>query len=189
MLRSDIVLPNQQSLDELDLEFYESPNEIYAISRIERLINGMFVKSDKLNKILFSTEQDGWIFKSPLNINLEKLEFIYFYNKYSELYFNYLLKNSNYNIINNTNKFKIIRILYENNIEHRILIDNIENSAENNIKNNANNIFLLPDNNSFDKISIENLINSLNLDDKEIYNLKCELFNKYFKNKIINDIK
>lgn len=190
LLRSDIVLPNQQSLEELDLDFYENPNEICAISRIERLINGMFVKSDKLNKILFSTEQDGWIFKSPLNINLEKLESIYFYDKYSELYFNYFLKIANYNLVNNTNKFKIIRILYENNIENRILIDNnIQNNIQNNIKNNENNIFLLPDNNSFDKISIENLINSLNLENKEIYNLKCELFNKYFKNKIINDMK
>jgi len=189
ILRSDIVLPNQQSLNELEIDFYENKNEIYSVSRIERLINGIFVKSEKLNKILFSSEQDAWIFKAPLKIDYTKLENIYFYNKYSELYFNYILKVNNYNLINNTNKFKIIRILYENNIENRILIQN--NKINYFIKdptNNSHNIYLLPDNNSIDKISIENLINSLKLDDKEIYNIKCDLFNKYFKNRIISDL-
>lgn len=188
ILRSDIVLPNQQSLNELDIDFYENKNEIYSVSRIERLINGIFVKSEKLNKILFSTEQDAWIFKAPLKIDYNKLENIYFYNKYSELYFNYILKINNYNLINNTNKFKIIRILYENNIENRILIENNKMNDSSNGSIYPNNIFLLPDNNSIDKISIENLINSLKLDDKEIYNIKCDLFNKYFKNRIISDL-
>jgi len=186
MIRSDIILPNQNNLDDLDIDILTSFNEIIAISRIDRLINGNLLKSDKLNKILFSTEQDAWIFRSPLNINssdLVLLENVFFYDKYSELYFNKILKSNGFNIINNTKKYKIIRVLYENIIDNRTLINN-------DIKiNNTDNVFLLPDNESFDKISIDQLFKFFNLNEKDVYNVKCELFNKYLKNKIINELK
>jgi hypothetical protein len=54
------------------------------------------------------------------------------------------------------------------------------------IKNDE--IYLLPENDSFDKVSLEQFIKYLNLDDKELYLLKCELFNKYSKNKIVENI-
>lgn len=183
LLRSDIILPNQTSLDDLEFDMLSSNNEIISISRIDRLINGNLIKSEKLNRILFSTEQDAWIFKSPINLdinNLNMLENIYFYDKYSELYFNKVLKMSGYNIINNTLKYKIIRIMNENNVESRLLINNDSKITEN--------IFLLPDNESLDKISIEQLIKCFNINDKEVYKIKCELFNKYYKDKIINQI-
>lgn len=186
MIRSDIILPNQNNLDDLDIDILTSSNEIIAISRIDRLINGKLLKSEKLNKILFSTEQDAWIFRSPLNISsndLELLENVFFYDKYSELYFNKILKSNGFNIINNTKKYKIIRVLYENNIENRLLINN-------DIKiNDTNNLFLLPDNESIDKISIDQLFKFFNLNEKDVYNIKCELFNKYLKNKIISELK
>jgi hypothetical protein len=181
LLRSDIILPNQNDLDELKFEIFSTEiNEIYSLSRIERLVNGDLIKNNNLNKVLSSTEQDGWIFMSPININLESLENVYFYNKHSELYFNKLLKNNNYNLINNTSKYKIIRVLYENNLDNRLLL-------KNNILNFKNNddIFLLPENNLIDKISLDNLVKLLNLDSNEIYKIKCIIFNKYFKN-IIN---
>ena len=181
ILRSDIILPNQNDLDEIKLELLSTENsEIYSLSRIERMVNGDLIKNNNLNKVLSSTEQDGWIFISPININIDLLENVYFYNKHSELFFNKLLKSSNYNIINNTNKYKIIRILYENNIDNRLLLKN----DIINFKNNSD-IYLLPENNLIDKISIDNLLKLFNLDSNEIYNIKCDIFNKYFKN-IIN---
>ena len=71
--------------------------------------------------------------------------------KKNKLYFNKILKSNGFNIINNTKKYKIIRVLYENIIDNRTLINN-------DIKiNNTDNVFLLPDNESFDKISIDQL--------------------------------
>ena len=137
ILRSDIVLPNQNELEDLHFEL-SSNNEIYTLSRIERLINGNLIKSPKLNKTLFSSELDAWIFKSPINIDVNIFDNIYFYTKYSELYFNKLLIDNGYTIINNSSKLKIIRILYENNIENRLLLDN-ENI-------NINDVVLIPDN-------------------------------------------
>ena len=181
MLRSDIILPNQNDLDDIKLDLLSTENrEIYSLSRIERLVNGNLIKNNNLNKVLSSTEQDGWIFIAPLIINLESLENIYFYNKHSELYFNKLLKDNNYNIINNTNKYKIIRILYDNNLDNRLLLKN----DIVNFKDNPD-IYLLPENNLIDKISLDNLLKLFNLDNNEIYNIKCDIFNKYFKN-IIN---
>ena len=181
MLRSDIVLPNQNELEDLDVDFEENKKELYSLSRVERLVSGHFVKSEKLNKILYSTEQDGWLFKSPLNIDFNALENIYFYDKYSELYFNQILKTHSYSITNNTNKFKIIRILYDNNINERLLLNNAK-------PENLNDLFLLPDNNNIDKIPIDKLLHFFNLTEKDIYMLKCELFNKYLKSKIMSEL-
>jgi DUF1009 family protein len=181
ILRSDIILPNQDEIEDLNIEL-SSKNEIYALSRIDRLISGNLVKSEKLNKTLFSSEQDAWIFKSPININLDLLNNILFYNKYSELYFNKILISNNYKIINNSSKIKIIRILYENNVDNRLLLNNINNI------NNIDDIHLVPDDYLIDKLSIDNLLSIFNVNNKELYNIKYELFNKYFKNKIINEL-
>jgi hypothetical protein len=182
ILRSDIILPNQNELDDLEFDLLSTNNKIYALSRVERLINGNLIRSEKLNKTLSSIEQDAWIFKSPININIDLLDNIFFYNKYSELQFNKILTSNNYKLINNSSKIKIIRILYENNIENRILLNNT------NIKNNINDLLLLPDNDLIDKISFDNLLNILNINNNDINEIKCDIFNKYFKNKIINEL-
>ena len=183
--RCDIILPNQNDLCDLKFDLTNN-NDIYALSRIDRLINGNLVRSDKLNKILYCNQQDAWIFKSPLNIKYNddnNMNDLLFYNKYSELFFNKILINNNYNVINDTNKLKIIRLLHENNLDNRELIDEKEIDEE-----HEENIYVLPDNSSLSKINIDKLINFIGIDDKELYNLKCYIFNKYFKSKIIDEI-
>jgi hypothetical protein len=179
ILRSDIILPNQESLEDIEIDMEEYDKKIYCISRIERLINGNLIKYDKLNKIFYSSEQDAWIFKSPLNINLELLKNIYFYERFSELELNNILKINNYKIINDTNKYKVLRILTDNNIESRQILN------VNSLKRDVNKFFLLPDEDSFNKIPIDHLIKIFNLDEQELYNLKCDLFNKYLRKNII----
>ena len=180
ILRSDIILPNQNNLDDIDLDLTLNNNNIFILSRLEHLMNGNLVRTEKLNKILYSTEQDAWIFKTP--INLENIDDnLYFYDKYSELYLNKILCKNGYNIINDTNKYKIIRILCDNNIENRLLLNNEK-------KINDSSVYLLPDNFHLNNIDINTLLSFINIDDKEMYHLKCYIFNKYLKKKIINDI-
>lgn len=183
ILRSDIILLNQITLNDLELDLLLDKNQFFALSRIERLINGNLVKCDKLNKLLYCTEQDAWIFKSPLKLNLEKnlnidLNKIYFYDKNSHLFLNKVLKDNDYNIINNSKKYKIIRILHENNLDSRLLYDNNSNIT------NLDNIYLLPDNEILEKITFEQLLNMVKVDENELYKIKCDIFDKYLKNKI-----
>ena len=188
IIRSDIILPNQTNLDELEFDLIQDIKQesesIYSISRIDRLVNGNLVRSEKLNKILSCTEQDALLFKSPINIKNEHLDYLdnlYFYNKHSELYFNRILKINNYNIINNTNRYNIIRIHFDDKLDVRQLLDNPK-------LDDIDNIFLLPDNDNLNKISIDKLLSIFNIDSNEVYKIKCELFNRYLKNKIINEI-
>ena len=184
LIRSDIIIPNQDELEDIEDYMSSNKNDIYCLSRIERLINGNIQRSRALSNLLYSTEQDAWIFKLPLkNIDsIDYLENIYFYEKYSELYFNNFLKINNYNLLNDTNKYKIIRLLSNDNIEDRLLLDIPFIIPE------KEDIYLLPDNESLDKISIEQLVKILNINNKDIYHLKCELFNKYFADKIIKNL-
>ena len=182
LIRSDIIIPSQE-FDNIELDFIES-NNIYTITRIERLINGNLLYSEKLNNTLFSLEHDAWLFKSPLNINnieninIENINKLFFYEKYNELYFNKLLKLNNYNIINYTTKYKIIRLLYEDNIENRLLLKDNKNI-------NNDDIYLIPDNKIINSLSIDKLLELYNIDNNDIYKIKCDIFNKYIKNKII----
>lgn len=179
ILRSDIILLNTGELNHIKIDFYDK-NIVYCLSRIERLISGDLTRCNKLNKIFYSTEQDAWLFKSPLNIQTDKLSDVYLYDGLSHLYLNKTLIDSRYNIINNSKKYKIIRILYENNLESRPLLNfNIT-------INNSDNIYLLPDSDSIDNISVENIIKLANIDNEELYKLKCHIFDKYIKKRIFN---
>ena len=176
IIRSDNVLPNQTNLQDIELD--SKKNDLYCLSRIEHLINGTYTRSEKNVKVLNSCEQDAWILKLPIDINLNKFENIYFYDKYSELYVNHIFNFNGYNLINDALKYKILRLMYDNNINNRLLINDVNNVEK-------ENIYLLPEYSLIENISIEQLIQSFNLNKTQLYSLKCELFNKYLKNKII----
>lgn len=158
---------------------------VYTISRLDRLLNGNLIKYNKLNNILFSTEQDAWIFKSPLYIDSDNINDLSLNDKYSELYFNNILKKNNYNLFNYTDKFRIIRILHENILDSRPLLTN--NIDKTRLMEMENTINLVPDN-SINNVSIDSMINMFNIDANELYLIKCELFNKYYKNKLLNEL-
>ena len=190
LLMSDIIIPNQDSLNNLNLDLgLVNKKEVYSISRFDRILNGNIIKSQRLNKLFNSTEQDAWIFETPLVLNnesLNRLSNVYFYDYLSNLYFNNEINNNHYILINNTKKYKIIRFMLDNQINNRPLID-----KDINIKNNMidyNSIHLLPSNDIIDNISIEQLIKMINLDENDIYSIKCFLFNKFLKNKIMDNI-
>ena len=186
LLMSDIIIPNQESLNNIHLEFgLLNKKEIYSISRLDRIFNGNIKKSQRLNNLFNSTEQDAWIFETPLllkNESMNNLSNIYFYDYLSNLYFNNEINNNNYILINNTKKYKIIRFMLDNQINNRPLIDT------NNKKIDYNNMYLLPSNEIIDNITIEQLTKMINLDENDIYSIKCFLFNTFLKNKIMNNI-
>lgn len=173
IIRSDIILPNHVELDDIETEFMLYPRDIISLSRIERLINGNLVRTEKMNKNLNSVELDAWIFKAPLNIEVMKdaLNDIIFYDKYSDVLFNNVLHKNNYTMINNSKKYKIIRLLYDNNIDDRHLLKNRDFPKEH--------TYLVPDNENLERVSIDNLLRSLNIDNRELYLIKCDIFNKY----------
>lgn len=188
ILRGDIILLNNSELDNLDMLFdIEEVKQkiVYTISRSDRLLNGNIIKYHKLNRILFSTEQDAWIFKSPLCIDNNDIHELSPNDKYSELYFNNILKKNNYNLLNYNDKFRIIRILHENNLDSRPLLkNNIDKKLLIDTKNIIN---LVPDS-SIHNVSIDSMLNMFNIDANELYLIKCELFNKYYKSNLLNEL-
>ena len=187
----DIILPNQNTINNICFDLnLSNKNEVYSLSRLDKMPNNTIVRSDILCKLLCSTEHDAWLFKTPLILNstsLDKLSNIYFYNYLSSIFFNNEIKENNYILINNTKEYKILRLMLDNQIYNRPLIDKNINL---NLSNELNNIYLLPSNEILDNISIEQLIKIMkpNSDEIDNYIIKCELFNKYMKNKIINNI-
>lgn len=189
LLRCDIILPNQNTLDTIDIDMFDSlinKKEIFALSRIERLLNGNLIKNDKLIYYLYSNEQDAWLFYSPIELNeksFDKLSTIHLYDINSHLYFNKIMIDNNYKIINNSKKYKIIRLLYNFNIVERFIMNEKLNNIE------YNDLYLLPSNEYFDKLTIENLLKIAKIENNDdLYEIKCYIFNKYLKNKIINNI-
>ena len=78
---------------------------------------------------------------------------------------------------------KILRILSDNDIDKRELL------IEKNIENyDLNDMFLLPEYDIINKLPFEHLIKISGIDENEVYKMKCYFFNKYLKNKIINNI-
>lgn len=179
--RCDIVIPTQNSFNHFYYEFLSNNNLIYAVSRIDRLINGSLMKNSNLNNILFSTEQDCWIFKSPISMNnIDCLKKKYINDLFSELYFNKILRENNKIIVNNTRNIKIIRLNNNNNIDDREMIDKDQKIED------VNDLYLIPDNQNLNNLSIDKLLENAEIDEIEYNNIKSELFNKYIKNKIFN---
>jgi len=179
IIKSDIIIPNQDNIENIDFLFLEK-NTIISLSRFERLINGSIIKLQELNSIFYSTEQDAYIFKTPIELDLNIMNNIYFYNKFSNLEVNNILVKNNYKLINDTKNYKIIRICIDNNINCRKIINNI------NIKDiDKNNLYLLPENMLFDNFNLNNLSTILKMNDDDINDIKIYMLNKYVKNKIL----
>jgi hypothetical protein len=120
------------------------------------------------------------MFKTPIELDLNEMNNIYFYNKFSNLEVNNILVKNNYKLINDTKNYKIIRICIDNNINCRKIINNI------NIKDiDKNNLYLLPENMLFDNFNLNNLSTILKMNDDDINDIKIYMLNKYVKNKIL----
>ena len=185
--KSDVIIPYQDNLDNLDY-FYNNNNNnnnnnniFFCISTLLRLNNGNLIKNSKYVKNHCSTEQDIYIFKTPVNcqdINLD------IFNKYDELFINHELLKKNFIIINDTSSYKIIRyMLDDKEIDNRIIYKNNTVELEN-IKDMKENIYFLPENEYINNINI-NINMNTNMTYIEFYQFKCNFINKIIKENLL----
>jgi hypothetical protein len=178
IIKSDIVIPNQDSLENIEFLFLEKKNTVLALSRFERMFNGNIVKTQELNSIFYATEHDAYIFKTPVNIDFNCMDNLYFYNQYSNLEVNNILIKNNYKLLNDTKNYRILRLCIDNDIGIRKLINNID------IKEiNKDNIYLLPENMMFDNFNLQHLSMILKMDEEEINEIKIYMLSVLFKKK------
>ena len=178
IVKSDIILVNSDEINNIEFDLLEDNSKIIGLSRFERTLDGKICKINELSQIFYATEQDAYFFKTPFEIDYNYLEKLIFYEKFSELRLNnYFIKN-NYNLINDTKKYRIIRLCYDNNIMVRKLIKDVD------VIENVDEMYLLPENIGLDNINVEHLIQMLRLTDADIYKIKTEIINKYMKGKI-----
>ena len=178
IIKSDIVIPNQDSLENIEFLFLEKKNTILALSRFERMINGHIIKTPELNSIFYATEHEAYIFITPMNIDFRAMDNLYFYNQYSNLEVNNILIKNNYKLLNDTKNYRILRLCIDNDVGIRKLINNRD------IKEiNKDDIYLLPENMMFDNFNLQHLAMVLKMDDEDINEIKIYMLSVLFKKK------
>ncbi len=179
ILRSDTIIPYQESIDNIYFEFLDNVRKVYGISRVERNLNGHMYKDEMLGQLFYATSQDMFIYNSPLKVENKEEEIINFYEENSELLINKMLEYNDYEVMNDTTNYKLIRIL--GNDKERYIMKKMENkkNEENEIQNKYK---YNPENNGLESIPIEHFFKQL--DEKEILYVKQHIFNKYIMKKI-----
>ena len=75
--------------------------------------------------------------------------------------------------------------MHENNLDSRPLLTNNIDKA---ILNETVDIINIVPDSSIDNVSIDSMLKIFNIDSNELYLIKCELFNKYYKKKLISEL-
>jgi hypothetical protein len=167
LLRSDTYIENQVNLEFLPC--YLQNNVFLCISSISIDDNGNMLKDDNKMKTFYSMNQDCWIFQPNENYDLDLLNKnpIKFNISRNEIFINKFL-DKKYNLINDTENFKIMKKLHDDTNTLRI-------ETKLNI---TDDIKLLPETTIVNKVNLENLIRYLELDEFDLYNLKSDLLKK-----------
>ena len=179
LCKSDVIVPYQDSLDNLEYLYNNNRNVLLCISSLVRLNNGNLIKNNNYIKNHCSTEQDIFVFKTPLNCQDIELDI---HNKYDELFINYELLKRDYIIFNDTLNYKIIRyMLSDDQQDNRIIYCN--NAVElKDIKDMKEQIYFLPENEYINNINMNININGSYI---ECYQFKCNFINKIVKDHLL----
>lgn len=164
--RSDIFLLNNRNLEFLNV-YLEKNNFLCLSSILYNSENDNLSKNTQLMRSFYSTSQDCWIFNFDKEIDLSCLKEILFNVEENEIEFNYYLSEY-YDLLNDTETFKILLYQHENN-------DNLRKNNDKELKNKL----LLPETTIMNKMNFENLLKYLKLNEKEIYKLKCKIITEY----------
>jgi len=165
LLRPDVYLENQTNLE--FLPFYLKNKVFLCISAVLVDEDGNMSKEEDKMKSFYSMNQDCWIFRPSEDLDFMGVDKIKFNVSRNEVRINKIL-DVWYNLINDTDNFKILKKGHEGDCVLRVESD-IDTSGG---------IKLLPETMVMNKVNIENLIKYLELDDFDLYNLKTELLKK-----------
>jgi hypothetical protein len=178
LIRADMIFLQNENIENLQYEFMLHEKRVYCLTRIERDIQGKFIRIPPNQNLFGGVEQDAWIFKTPIECknekNLECIKDVDFNERFSELYMNRYLVTHGYELINDIRNYKIIRVNLYPDIARRDLIKNPSKKIED------EKIYLLPEYEMIENMSIEQLIQSTGVKQEEIYEIKKEMMNRYF---------
>lgn len=182
ILRSDTIFLQNDDLSSLWMNFYESSKKIISISRLERDIQGRVIRQSPQQTCMGGLEQDAWIIKTPIQFKEEKdiemIQKIDFYERWSELYMNHYMKKIGYTIFHDTREFKILRICIHPNMEERNIIKTPSQPLD------KEKIEMLPDISYTDMITMEQWMQMMSCNDEEIYEMKKEWMNRFYKKRL-----
>jgi hypothetical protein len=181
ILRSDTIFLQNDDLSSLWIQYLHSNKKIIALSRIERDIQGRLVRLPPQQTSFGGLEQDAWILKTPIDIKEECSEMIQkidFNEKFSELYMNYFMKKMGYQVTHDSREYKILRICIHPDIGMRDLIKPPSQPLQ------KEKIEMIPDLGIMEMISMDQWIQMMHYDDEEIYEMKTEWMNRFYKKRL-----
>ena len=181
ILRSDTIFLQNDDLSLLCIQYLHSNKKIIALSRIERDVQGRMVRLPPQQTFFGGLEQDAWILKTPIEIKEEYHEMIQkidFHERWSELYMNLSMKKMGYHIIHDSREYKILRICIHPDIGMRDLIKPPSQPLE------KEKIEMIPDLAMMEMISMDQWIQMMHFNDEEIYEMKIEWMNRFYKKKL-----
>jgi hypothetical protein len=174
ILNSDIYIINNNELNTIINNIYTTDKIAYCLSRIET-DGTKYWDHPKLKKIYYSLTQDVWIYKGELDITTLNKD-IKVGCIWNDIIFNKYLINSGYNIYNIGKSLPVLHLdTYI--INKKYYNDPIR--INNNINIHDEEYYLLPERSIIKNISIDNLVSELNINEDEIYKLKCMIMTKF----------
>ncbi len=178
LIRADMIFLQNENIENLQYEFMLHEKKVYCLTRIERDIQGKFIRIPPNQNLFGGVEQDAWIFKTPIECknekNIECMKDVDFNERFSELYMNRYLVTHGYELMNDIRNYKIIRVNLYPDITRRDLIKNPSKRIED------EKIYLLPEYEMLENMSIEQLVLSTGVKQEELYEIKKEMMNRYF---------
>ena len=177
ILNLDIYINNSDVFCEYINNLIKNNKNVYCLSRIES-DKEKYWELAKLKNLYYSLTQDVWLFKGKIDISRLNKNII-LGNVWNDIIFNNYLYENNYNLINIIQEKTVVR-LDTYTLHKKEYIDPIRTMNEN-INLSDEKYHLLPERNSIQNCSIDNLIAKLNINDDQIYDIKKYIMNKYIK--------
>ncbi len=181
IVRSDIIFINSDGNHELELDLLFEEKKMYCLSRIERDIQGRFVRIPPNITLFNSVDQDGWIFKTPIECmderEIECIKDYDFNEKWSELRMNHYMKIHGYKLVNDIRNYKIVRVNLHPQFEIRQLIKEPKQGGKTDFE-------MLPEYSYLENMTFEQMTDLLGISDEDKYQWKVEMMNRYWKNKL-----
>ncbi len=181
IVRSDVIFINSEGNHELEFDLLFEEKKMYCLSRIERDIQGRFVRIPPNLTLFNSVDQDGWIFKSPIECmderEIECIKDYDFNEKWSELRMNHYMKIHGYKLVNDIRNYKIVRVNLHPQFEIRQLIKEPQQVGKTDFE-------MLPEYSYLENMTFEQMVDLLGISDEDKYQWKVDMMNRYWKNKL-----